>query len=196
MDSRRRNWITVCLTISLSLVCAAPVLADGGQVQFSQIVAPYRVTVFTSPTPLRPGPVDISVLLQRSDTEEVVHDAVIDFELRSVEAQRVVRARATRANSTNRLLQSAALTIPSAGRWHVTARVQEASATDAGFDLTVHEPPNRTLTVFACLMVPVLVVALFALRESLAAGERQKRMLPHIGKCRARKKHLEKMEEP
>jgi hypothetical protein len=48
--------------------------ADGGALRASRQCGDYRVSVFTSPTPLRAGPVDVSVLVQDAATGEVQHD--------------------------------------------------------------------------------------------------------------------------
>jgi hypothetical protein len=44
--------------------------ADGGAMRLSERAGGYRVTVFTDPTPLRAGPVDVSVFVQDADTGE------------------------------------------------------------------------------------------------------------------------------
>jgi hypothetical protein len=41
-----------------------PAKGDGGAVRVSREQSGYRITVFSSPSPLRAGPVDISVLVQ------------------------------------------------------------------------------------------------------------------------------------
>src|SRR5258708_34204239 len=44
--------------------------ADGGALRLSERAGGYRITVFTDPTPLRAGPVDVSVFVQDADTGE------------------------------------------------------------------------------------------------------------------------------
>ena len=46
--------------------------ADGGVVRLRQRAGGYQIAVFTSPTPIRAGPVDVSVLVQDAATEECV----------------------------------------------------------------------------------------------------------------------------
>ena len=64
----------LCLTILATFLLAAPARGDGGTVRISERAGPYRVTVFTSPSPLRAGPVDVSVLVQDGETGELATD--------------------------------------------------------------------------------------------------------------------------
>src|SRR5262249_22373888 len=54
------------LTLRVLALALRPCAAhgDGGAVRLAQQAGPYRVTVFTAPTPLRAGPVDVSVFVQ------------------------------------------------------------------------------------------------------------------------------------
>lgn len=165
------RWLSICVFPALGvwLLCTSQSLADGGKVQFSQVADPYRITVFTSPTPLRAGPVDISVLVQRADTGEVVPDAIIDVELQCADTSQTIRQRATAAASTNKLLQSATVALPLAARYQVSITVQGTSNVNAEFEMTAYESTENRLTVVTCLAIPLVVIALFLLRENLAA---------------------------
>jgi hypothetical protein len=44
-------------------------MADEGAVRLLERKGPYQIAVFTAPTPLSAGPVDVSVLVQNADTE-------------------------------------------------------------------------------------------------------------------------------
>jgi len=60
-----------CLLIAVvCLASPAMVRADGGAVRLSERQGGYQITAFTSPTPFRAGPVDISVLVQDAATEK------------------------------------------------------------------------------------------------------------------------------
>jgi hypothetical protein len=56
----------------LSGPCCAVALADGGRVVVVERQGDYRISVFTSPEPLRAGPIDISVLLQDAETGQPI----------------------------------------------------------------------------------------------------------------------------
>ncbi len=65
----RSKSIAIALAAAWIVLGAATSVAwaDGGAVRFLERRGDRLVTVFTSPTPLRAGPVDVSVLLQRAD---------------------------------------------------------------------------------------------------------------------------------
>jgi hypothetical protein len=64
---------TRAAVLALALLLAPPLWANGGIVRISsQPLGPWFVTVYSSPTPLRTGELDISVLVQDST------DALVD----------------------------------------------------------------------------------------------------------------------
>ena len=73
---------------TLWLLVLSPCLAraDGGTLCLLERANGYQVAVFTSPTPLRAGPVDISVLVQDTSTREQVPGARVVIRLRRREA--------------------------------------------------------------------------------------------------------------
>ena len=79
-----------------------------------------QVSVFTSPSVLRTGLVDISVLVQMAQTGSVCQDAVIRVELTSLDQPSTeLTEKATAEAATNKLFKSAIFNVPYAGRWHV-----------------------------------------------------------------------------
>src|SRR5262245_57509278 len=56
--------------------------ADGGTVQFKKSAGPFSITVFTTPSPLRAGPVDISLMIQSSVNQQPLLDCVTEVHLR------------------------------------------------------------------------------------------------------------------
>src|SRR5512133_2858159 len=68
----------VVVAVTMIALTAAPVLANGGTVQLSNVRAgPYLVSVFTNPNPIRVGSVDVSVLVQQPGIPDVVEDAFV-----------------------------------------------------------------------------------------------------------------------
>ena len=65
-----RSIIYLLLVSSFLLHPSSFLLADGGTVRLSERQGNYRITVFTSPTPLRAGPIDLSVFVQDVTTGE------------------------------------------------------------------------------------------------------------------------------
>ena len=97
--------------------------------------------MFTAPTPLRVGPVDVSVLLQVDHTP--VLDADVRVALRAPGLDRT--AAATRAAATNKLFYAALLDVPEPGRWTLEARVragEHAATVSCEVDVAPPLPPQ------------------------------------------------------
>src|SRR2546430_16316182 len=67
---RRHHFAFRLLPVSALFLLPSLAAADGGTIRLSEQKGNYRITVFTSPTVLRAGPVDISVFLQDAATGE------------------------------------------------------------------------------------------------------------------------------
>jgi hypothetical protein len=64
------------LSICALAVLATALFADGGTVLSRQESGPFVITVFAAPVPIRAGPIDVTVLVQRRDSlEPVLHSA-------------------------------------------------------------------------------------------------------------------------
>jgi len=74
MERIMRKTICLLLLSSLILHPSSLLLADGGTVRLSQQQGNYQIAVLTTPTPLRAGPIDISVLVQKAGTHELVSE--------------------------------------------------------------------------------------------------------------------------
>src|SRR6516162_9043756 len=86
--------------------------ADGGAVRLRQRAGGYQIAVFTSPTPFRAGPVDVSVLVQDAAYLKATGDG------------RALECPATTAAATNRLFHAAVFELPEPGRWDVEVAVE------------------------------------------------------------------------
>src|SRR4030095_3505382 len=98
----RRRWSLLIFI----LICVPAVIkvarADGGVVMCQRTSAPFTITLFSTEMPLRPGPADLSVLLEEPDGHSPILDAKVFMELQH-EAGRVIRAEATRSQARNKL---------------------------------------------------------------------------------------------
>ena len=146
------------------LLTAPAARGDGGLVRLSQTAGPFEITLFTAPTPLRAGPVDVSVLVQADHAP--VLDAEVQVTLRAPGVERT--AIATRAAATNKLLYAALLDVPEAGRWTLEAqvRVSERAAT-VSCEVDVAPPLPPVLVFWPYFALPAVVIALFALHQWL-----------------------------
>ena len=110
----------------LILLFLAPrLMADGGAVQLHEESGPFAITVFASPSPLRAGPVDFSVLVQDRESLESVLDAVVTIQL-SREAS-AITADANHARAQNKLLYAATLNLTDPGDWKYSVTVQRGA---------------------------------------------------------------------
>jgi hypothetical protein len=174
------------LGLALAIVagpCCAHAVADGGQVRVSERHGDYQLTVFTSPNPLRAGPVDISVLVQHADTEAAITDASVTVELTAADrASPPIRAAATTAAATNKLLTAALVDLPAAGRWDVrlTITPPRASTFATAFTMNAAPPLPAWLTVWPWFSWPILVVIVFAVHRGLVARRIAQRPSQHF----------------
>jgi hypothetical protein len=130
------------------------------------------VTVFTSPTPLRTGVVDISVLLQDSATGQPVLQVPVEVIAHRVgESGQEVMAEATNAAATNKLLLAAPMELREPGRWEVEIRVHgPREPIRIRFDTEVGEawPPWVGQTTWVAW--PFVAVLVFCLHQRWKHG--------------------------
>ncbi|MDP7029856.1 MAG: hypothetical protein QF733_06520 [Phycisphaerales bacterium] len=149
------------------LITAASACGDSGLVRLSQPAPPWRVTVMTDPTPLRAGPIDVSVLLQEQEHGATVLDAEVTLELAGPDGL-LITTRASRDQADNRLLYAAKFTLPASGAWDVTtsiARGQIHSEVDWAF--TAMDPAPPFASAWPWLLPAPLGIGLFACNRAL-----------------------------
>ena len=160
----------------------AVALADGGTVRLSERHGDYQITVFTSPAPLRVGPVDISVLVQDAGNGEPVGDVQVGVRVAAADKpQEALIQPATAAAATNKLFRSAIFELPSPGRWLAEITVTGRSgSTSARFEFEAGPPLPPWLTFWPWLLWPAIPIALFGIHQYLV-GRRGRRKRPAQG---------------
>ena len=155
----------------MELFAAAPAQGDGGLVRLSEEVGPFVVSVFTSPTPLRVGPADISVMVQDRITTQPILDAEVVVTLQPLDqGGSVVSATATRELATNKLLYAALPEIPSPSRWQFQVEVRRgAEVANVSCEVTVAPPASPLLSYWPYLVFPPVAICLFILHQWLKA---------------------------
>ena len=145
----------------------AAVWADGGLLRTRQQAGPFIVSIFTAPE-LRAGPVDVSVLVQSSGGT-VLSDAVVDILLESATSPIERRqARATADAAANKLVKAAVVDLPAAGQWTLSVSVQfNGDAARVTCLLPVAPARSRMSLIWPWLVVPPVVIALFAVHQTL-----------------------------
>jgi hypothetical protein len=142
--------------------------ADGGAVQLSEQTGAYRFTVFTSPTPFRAGPVDVSVLVQDVATGECVTEARVTVRLTAHGAGEVLEYLATAEAATNQLFRAAEFRLPEPGWWDVEVAVEGPHGPAVvRFAVEADEPPPPWLKLWPWFAWPAVAVALFGLHQIL-----------------------------
>ncbi len=173
---RMFSWsrIVVCLAM-----LTEHARADSGTMRISQRHGNQQITVFTDPTPLRAGPIDVSVLVQDLEAGNPDLTPTIDISIKPRERlTNVVRYRATNAAASNKLFQAANFDLPHAGWWEITVDVRgsEKSA-PVCFDVEAAEPlpPWQELWPWFCW--PLIVIVVFAVCQHRVppAGRRHRK---------------------
>jgi len=162
------------LTIAVWLA-AWPVAAsaDGGLVRLSAEAGPFRLTAFTSPTPLRAGPVDVSVLVQDAADGAPVLDAEVEVRAMAASGGEAIVEAATRGGASNRLLRSALLRIPDAGRFTLEVLVtRRGVSARAACEIDVLPALSAPIAYWPYFALPPAAIVLFTLRRWRAALSR------------------------
>jgi hypothetical protein len=141
--------------------------ADGGVVIFQRTSAPFTITLFSTEMPLRPGPADLSVLLEQADGHSPILDAQVFMELQD-EAGMIIRAEATRNQAGNKLLYCSLINLPAAGHWKIKLHIRRGDSTaEMLSDLTVAAPQPVLLSHWELIAVPPIIIILFILNQWL-----------------------------
>jgi hypothetical protein len=169
--------------------------ADGGALRLRQRAGNHQIAVFTSPTPFRVGPVDVSVLVQDAATGECVPETQVMLRLTSRASGQVLEYLATVGSATNKLFHAAEFQLPEPGSWDVDVVVEGPHGRALiRFEVTADEPPPRWLDLWPWFVWPALTIALFGIHQVLvqrrgraAAGRHvadpQIVELPHCPDC-------------
>lgn len=164
------------------LVLSSSAFADGGAVLSQQKAGPWLVTLFGSPTPLRAGPADLSVMIQDAATGAPVLDQSVSVKVQATatpgseawmppcctmkKSTGIVAA--THAAAQNKLLYAANIILPASGPRD--AIIQIGAGDDAEIletKLEVQPPAPPLSSYWAFLAAPPLLVGAFALNQRL-----------------------------
>jgi hypothetical protein len=141
--------------------------AHGAVAQFTGEAGPFVVTVFTTPSPLQAGPVDISLLIQSRENGQPVLDCVALVQLRKDDATSISSEAAHEA-AENKLLYAAQVKVPESGVWEVRVTITyESGAAEVGGAITVARSNPVFLAYWRSLALPPLLISLFALNQWL-----------------------------
>lgn len=155
--------------------------ADGGRVLAEKQARAYRVVLFGNPSPLRAGPVDLSLFLEQSEKNGPVLDAMVSFRLNKLSrptpelawkgAGCVTPGQAvpvSQGHAGNGLLYSALLGIPEPGLWELGVSISREGKTEiVSFELPVDRAPPPMLTWWPVVALMPLGILLYIWRGYL-----------------------------
>jgi hypothetical protein len=169
MNQPMRSLIRFILLASLTLHPSSLLWADGGTIRLSERQGNYRITVFSAPSLVRAGPVDISVLVQDASTGEPVSGAqVVIKSARRGSPGLAVHHHATTEAATNKLLYAAAFDLPEPGWYALEVSLDGAlGQAQVHFDLEAAEPLPPWLAMAPWVGWPVLAIVLFGVHQLL-----------------------------
>jgi hypothetical protein len=156
-----------------ALFVATIARADGGVVLAEGPAGPFEITVLASPSPLRAGPSEWSVLVRRSSDGEIALDARVEIVLGAGGASfpphgSTIAVEATRSTSANRLLHTARLDRIADGSQRAEVRVRDGqSAGSLSFEVSVAPARSPWEQQWRSLALPPVALALFAIHQML-----------------------------
>ncbi len=178
MNHRIQPILILALLSTLVIRCSSVARADGGAVRLRQKVGGYQIAVFTSPTPFRAGPVDVSLLVQDAATEEWVPKAQVRVCLKATRTGRTLECPATTEAATNKLFHAAVFDLPESGWWDVEVAVDgPPGPAHLRFRIRADGPTPRWVELWPWFTWPALVVALFGVHRVLV---RRRIALPRL----------------
>lgn len=146
--------------------------ADGGRIIFHRVANGLIVTLFASPSPLRPGTADFSVFVQDAATSQVISDASVKLTLITPGTKPVI-SQLNHNGSTNKLLYGCQPTIAMPGRYQVLLETKTpAKASVLTGDVTVLPPAPELQTYWPYIAPVPLAIGLFAANRLLRRANR------------------------
>jgi hypothetical protein len=181
------------VAVLLSMLAPCVVQADLGVVLSRESQGSFIITVFLSSEPVQGRAADVSVLVQRRDSNDPILDANVSFALTPPrglpldhaepicgppqpmtpgttlglqDGQRIIEAR--RELSVNELLYAAPINFPLAGPWKLETLVRHgADSAKITCEIPVGLPARRLAGLAPYLSLPAMLVALFATNQWL-----------------------------
>ena len=173
--------LPVLLWLGLS---ASDARGDGGVIRLRETQSPFVITIFTPPEIVKNCPAEISVMVQRQDSSEPMLDATVNLTLTAPASSVGEPAEevcgpsetapgggvfpATRQQASNKLFYTALVEFDAAGEWRMQALIgRGGESVKIGCNIPVAPPPGRLVSLLPYLLIPPMMVALFAVNQGL-----------------------------
>ena len=166
---RRDHLAFRVLPVFALFMVASVAAADGGTLRLSEQKGNYRITVFTAPTVLRAGPVDISVLVQEVATGELASEVQVTIKaVRSGSSGVAFHHPATTEAATNKLYYAAIFDLPEPGWYSVEVFIDGVlGKAQVRFEVEAAEPLPSWFAMLPWVGWPVLAILLFSIHQLL-----------------------------
>jgi hypothetical protein len=153
-------------------IWSAPAVADGGSMRLTGKRGRYQITVFTAPTPLRAGAVDISALVQDASTGDPMTPVKVTVRM-TKPGGLALKYPATTEAATNKLFRAAQFELPEPGRWTLEVEIQGSHGLAViGGEVDAAEPLPRWRELWPWIGWPALAIPLFAIHQFFARRTR------------------------
>src|SRR5262245_1028838 len=165
MTQRSLLWMFLLSPCHLVTLSPCHARADGGTIRLSEQQGSYRITVFTLPTVLRAGPVDVSVLVQEGVTGNKAAGVQVTIKVMRSGAPGVVfHGPATTEAATNKLYSAALFDLPEPG-WYLVEVFIDGTLGKAQvrFELEATEALPSWLAMLPWVGWPLAAIALFGI---------------------------------
>jgi hypothetical protein len=160
--------------MTLLLFCGT-LWADGGKLEFQRKAGAFNISLFATPSPVRVGRSDLSVMVQNVSDQNPVLDAqvMMRFVRHDKDSITSISAPAKHELATNKLLYAANVDLNEATKYRVEISVQtkKGSALVTG-DLEVLPPEPPLLAHWPYFAALPVIALLFALNQRLKRKRR------------------------
>ena len=156
--------------VALAALATLPVLADGGTLRVANApIGAYRVNVFTSPTPVHPDSIDVSILATERGRGLAVGLEIMVMGRPLGTPGPSVSVPATRDQATDPRYYAAKFALGSAGAWEIVVQVRGPRGEgEVRFEVMVQDPGllNSPFLVLGLALLPLLLVGWWLKRSA------------------------------
>jgi hypothetical protein len=132
-----------------------------------QTAGPFIVTVFSTQSPLRTGPADLSTLVESAGEPSPIMNARVFIELRNG-ADAIISSEATHSQARNKLLYCSLINFKEAGNWKMKITVElGGERAEMMGDLTVARPQPMLFSYWKLFAFPPAIIILFVFNQWL-----------------------------
>ena len=173
LNSMRGHLLDKTVLIVIAIFASAIIVrADGGVVLWQRSTGLITVTAFTTQSPLRTGPADISFLIENNEQSRPILDAQVFFALED-ESGVTMRGEATHDRARNKLLYCSPVNLIKTGRWKMSIIVMHGSEkTNLVNDVEVIKAQSQLVNKWKLLVFPFAIICLFIVHQRLAWKEK------------------------